>query len=276
MGICHAISLKYQRGSAIVFAMGLSLLVVALAAALLLWLSLDIRRVQHLQDVSKRMSLLEIAEAMAAEKISTLPQDWDAPWEVQMEDGKAKAHLSDLSGRLNINTLHAQETENPGGEFFTPKAVIKRLLEKQSVQNIDQFLDDFSASHHVVLGVNTLTQIAPAKDFLYGAPPDHQAVNINATTPEVLSAILDLSAGKAAALLALRPYQSQEDLVNTFKEHELQFETSASIDSWLSVSGTYYVLETTIEQRRMMRVYSVFQRDGNHVTLRWRSWGTLP
>jgi len=276
MGFCHATPLNYQKGSAIVFAMGISLLVVALSAALLLWLSIDIRRVQHLQDASQRIATLETAEAMAAEKIKQLHDGWDQPWEMDIDGVSAKGALQDLSGRLNINTLLSQESDNDQSEFFMPKAVLERLLVAKSVENPEKVLGDLISDNHILLGVNSIPELALVKDFLYGVSADSQKVNINTASPEVISSIFDISAGTAASLIARRPYQSSEELEEVFQQLELTFESPSPIDTWLSTEGSYYLLETTIVQHRTMRVYSVFQRDGNNVTLQWRSWGTLP
>lgn len=276
MGFCHATSLSRQRGSAIVFAMGISLLVVALSAALLLWLTLDIRRVKHLQDASQRIGALETAEAMAAEKITTLPDGWDMPWEMDRDGVKITAKLLDLSGRLNINTLFSQDSDNKQPEFFMPMAVLERLLASQSIDNPEKVLEQVMAENNILLGVNSLAELSPVKDFLFGASPENQLVNINTTTPEVLSSILDIPMPTAVALIAQRPYTSSEELNEAFKHLDLNFSAPSPIETWLTTDGSYYLLETTIKQHRTMRIYSVFHRDGNSLTLEWRSWGTLP
>lgn len=274
MGFCHATSLKRQRGSAIVFAMGISLLVVALSVALLLWLTLDIRRVQQLQDASQRFAALEYIEAMAAEKIHALPEDWSSPWPLSVGEYTGEAKLEDLTGRLNINAVFL--TEKKDTDFFSPRAVITRFLTKQSIENPKLILETIEDRGHILLGVRMVPNLTSVKDYFYGGKSDSHQININTTTPEVLGALLDVSPGIATAILAKRPYESMEAVQEMLLLHELKYDPPSLIEEWLSVEGRYYVLEIALKQKRDIRIYSVFYKDQDKVTLKWRSWGTLP
>jgi type II secretory pathway component PulK len=276
MGFFLATPLNKQQGSALVFAMGLSLLVVALSAALLLTLSLDIRRVEQLIYTSERLGLLESTEAMAAEKIKSLPQDWEEPWEMTLGETKISAKLEDLSARINMNTVFAPiESADPEASFQA-KSVLLRLLKTMEVPNAEEFLDDFHASGTRVFGIGQLPALELAAPYLYAAESSIQAINLNTTTPEVLASLLDIPLQQASAILLDKPFESVKAFTDKLSDLNIEYNPQAQLEAWLGIDGQYYLLETTITQKRSVRIYSVFQKSDKTVRLEWRSWEKMP
>jgi type II secretory pathway component PulK len=276
MGLFIATPLNKQRGSAIVFAMGLSLLVVALSAALLLSLSLDIRRVEQLFYTSERLGIIESVEAVAASKISKISMNWDEPWEMQVGEARISAELQDLSARLNVNALFARPQHEDFEESLTAKSVLLRLFTLLSVSNGEEIVDEIQAKGRALFGLSQIPALSPAEDFVYLVDPDVQQVNINTTSAEVLASILDLTTDHASAILHHKPFKSIEDFHRFLSENESLDYTLPQLESWFSVEGRYYLLEMKILQKRSVRIYSVFQKSGETVTLEWRSWEKMP
>lgn len=265
-----------HTGSAIIFAMGMSLLVAGLAVALILWLSLDIRRAEQLQLGSERLASLEIAEAMAAEKIQTLPDDWSSPWQIKNDFFKMSAQLQDLSGRLNINTLFKKEETPEANPSFMPQAVFTRLFEIMGMGEDEALIEKITQSGTALFGTSQFAELAPVKDYIYAVDPKNQAVNINTASPEVLASILDISTSLAEAILVKRPFESSKEIIDVLAENQLKYDTTGPVEAWLGVEDHYYVLESVFHGDRLMRVYSVFNKDAEKITLLWRSWGTMP
>lgn len=276
MAVCRPTSVKIQQGSAIVFAMGMSLLVVGLSVALLLWLTLDIRRVAQLSAGSERLSGVEFSEAIAAEKIASLPENWMEPWEVKHQDKTVRAKIDDLSGRININTLLLRGQKKGIPSAFEPKSVILRLLEKLHTEDPQGIIDVVMNEREPLFGVSALEDMIGTKQYFYAMDSEQQQVNINATHPVVLASILDIAPSVAEKILAEKPFESTKNILDVLAKYELTYEPITPIETWLGVEGKYYSLETTFSDKRTLRIYSVFRKDADKITLLWRSWGTLP
>lgn len=276
MGLPHRTSLKFQSGSAIIFAMGMSLLVSALSVALLLWMMLDIRRVEQLKASSERVSALEISESMAAAKIHRAESNWHDPWEFLHHETPVQGRLSELSSRININTLYKRDQGKNAESSFMPSKVIERLLETNGVDSAESLVHSLEVSGNQLFGISNHPDLKPAADFLYAADPEIQQVNINSTSPEVLSSILDIPMSEADAILSNAPFESIQDIINILAKHELKFEPITPIEAWFSVEGQYYVLETRLLGKRNAQIYSIFRKNEDKITLLWRSWGSLP
>lgn len=97
--VLYASALKVNmRGSAIILAMGISALVVILAVAMMMSLRMDMRRVERLEHMTERHSLVMASEAMGMRMITSIfhgeTQDRTFNWE---EEGiKVMGELLDL------------------------------------------------------------------------------------------------------------------------------------------------------------------------------------
>lgn len=276
MDLFHSSSLKHQRGSAIIFALGLSFLVVALSSALLLWLNLDIRRVEQLRAGSERLMSLQKAEALAAERIDIQPQDWEEPWRIDHEEFEIIARVEELSGRLNLNTIFAKEQPQNMPPSFMPKAVVTRLLENFQVEGAEILVDNLQAQGQPFLNLSQFETLKPAMEALYTAKPEVQQVNLNHTSAEILASILEIDPGLADSILLEKPFESQEQIIKVLEAHELSYDPITSIEAWLGFEGHYYLLETQFKGQHQAKIYSVLHKEGGTITLLWRSWGVRP
>jgi type II secretory pathway component PulK len=240
------------------------------------WLNLDIRRAEHLQAGTERLAFIETNEAIAAEKIQAVSMDWDRPWFITLNGMQMRGQLQDLSGRFNVNTLFLPEVPEDQPPALQPKAVLSRILSNYSVSDPDSVVEDLESSHRILLGLGQVPALEPAKKSCYAAEPTISQVNINATTPLMLSSLLDIPLPLAGSILAEKPFENSEAIRKILNQFDLKYEPMSSIDLWLGTESRYYVLETTIQQKRLVRIYSVFEKDEKSIKLLWRSWGTLP
>jgi type II secretory pathway component PulK len=276
MGLHHRTSLNAQGGSAIIFAVGMSLLVSAISVALLLWMMLDIRRAEQLTVSSDRLAGLEIVEAMAAEKINRAQNNLRDAWEIMHQDTMIEVTLSELSGRVNINTLHKRDQSKDAVSSFSPSNVIERLLDSTGVTGAHDVVQKLETSGSSLFSLSSQPELKPAVDFLYAADPEIQQVNINSTTAEVLASILDISSAKASSILSEAPFESTQDIINVLAKHELKYDPITPLEAWFSVEGKYYILESQFSGKRKSQIYSIFLKDNEKITLLSRSWGKSP
>lgn len=274
MGFFLATSLKNQRGSAVVFALGLSLLVVALSAALLLYLSLDMRRAEHLNTLSTRLAILEISEAKAADLIMRESEDLSEVWEFEQGENLVKGKIEDFSGRLNVNALLSQNQE--ANVFFSSKSVFTRFFDLLNFSDSESLIEQFKANFRIVFGASEEPAFEPALHYLYAVGVDIQQVNINATSPEVLAAILNKKPEEATLILRHKPFESLQYMHEILAQYEINYEPPTDLEAWLGIEGRYFMLETSIENEKTTRIFSFFEKSDNTLQLKWRSWEKMP
>lgn len=268
MDIHRAAHLKTQRGSAVVFALAVTALVVTIATALLLWLRYDIRRVDQLESMSKRYQMLQLSEMVMAKKLYLADNVEVEDWEYELDGYTIESELEDLTGRFNINTLQFKDNPAHNQDYFYPASVYQRLLAALDA--------DMRYPDKEVFAISELETVDEhVKPYLYASYPIQTAVNINTTSPLVLSAILGIEQSVAESILDDGPFTDFESIMETLKKHNLTYENTDVVRQWLDVSGRVYLLKTCIEKSRRRCAFTVIDIGQEPPVILHRTWGEM-
>lgn len=98
-----------------------------------------------------------------------------------------------------------------------------------------------------------LLHVVCAIPFIPGAEDDTETltkVNINTTSPQVLSAILNITPEKAIDLLAERPYLTKEAVTTAINKLDMKNISPKAISTWLDVKSEYFLIESKAHMGR--------------------------
>lgn len=268
MDIHRAAYLKKQQGSAVVFALAVTALVAAIATALLLWLRYDIRRVDQLDSMSKRYQMLQLSEMVMAKKLYLSDEPQIEEWEYELDGYTIESELEDLTGRFNINTLKYEDNPAHNQDYFYPASVYQRLLTALDA--------DMRYPDKQVFAISELEYVdEDVKPYLYASYPIQTAVNINTTSPLVLSAILGVEQSVAESILDEGPFTDFESIMEALKKHNLTYENTDVIRQWLGVNSRVYLLKTCIEKSRRRCAFTVIDIGQEPPVIQHRTWGEM-
>jgi len=270
-------SVSNQKGSAIVFALGLTVLVVALATVILSWLRFDIKRVDQLNMASERYRYLELSEHVMAKRLAVhiadeaytnKTQDWAQAWVYEDEGYVVSAQLEDLTARLNINTLAQQDNPSHEQDYFYPKSVFERLATTFDVDVTFPTSQIYGISEHEISDTEL-------KAYIFATQPGQQQVNINTTTPHVLAVVLGIEESEAESILAMAPFENFETIHAALKQAHLTYDPIEPVQEWLGIKSKHYLLKTCIERKRTDCAFSVFEIENDKPKIIHRSWGEM-
>lgn len=255
-------TLAHQRGSALVFALGLCTLVVILSTTLILGLYHDMRRYERLDESISAMATMHSATVWARAVLSAAPTTMKLTqtWKDTLNGMEAHAVLVDLDGLFNINTL-MDENETHQKEAVN---VLERLV---STLGLSEHLVVTLTAHRTFFPLvseiqqalalstdmyNTLLPYVRANDM------GQRVMNVNTMPPALLAAVLNVDEGQAAMILAEGPYASAAELNQVLAQMSITLETH--MGQWLKFDSQQYLVQVDMRpegEKGVTRMYTV-------------------
>jgi type II secretory pathway component PulK len=251
---------KAQRGSALIFAMGLCTLVVILATSMLFSLHHDMRRYDRLQSTVAEQAAIRSATAWALSVIhdENVVDKVAAVKEITLNDIDIKMSMIDIDGLFNINTIISDENTREFGaisifkrlsEVLTLDAAVLTAVTQRSTPF--QTLDALKIALKLpVERYNTLVSYIRANE------DTDRAMNVNTMPPALMAALLSVDDGVATALRSRGPYESEADF--TAAMYQLSIPVPAEgLSDWLKYDSQQYLVVVDIKAKGVVRMYTL-------------------
>jgi type II secretory pathway component PulK len=253
-------SLTSQKGSALVFAMGLCTLVVILATSMILALHHDMRRYERLTDTITELAAARSATSwamsvLADENIKNKTQE---RYEVNLNGAQIAATLIDVDGLFNVNTLFDPEA----GESKDAEAIFSRLLK---LLHISDTLEPSAGKEgstivylsqmktFIPMSEQTYLQLLP---YMRASAANDRAMNINAMPAALLAAVLDVEEAEAMAILAMGPFESESEVSQVLSELSIPL-PEGGLSRWIKFTSQQYLVDAQIKAKGFAEIYTL-------------------
>lgn len=263
-------SLTSQRGSALIFAVGLCTLVVILATSMILALHHDMRRFEHLNDTVAELAATRgsVAWAMSVLVNQEIKNKTEKVYGMDMNGVQVHASIIDLDGLFNINTL--LETEN-NADTNPPT---KTDSEFTAVEIFKRLTDALNVSHSMVTSMRSkgmpLVYLSQMKSefelpqamyevllpYVRANAETEQSMNVNTMPPVLLAALLAVEEPTAKAILARGPFESEAEFSEALSQLSIQI-SSAELSKWLKYDSQQYLVHTQIKAKGVTDMYTL-------------------
>ncbi len=250
---------KSQSGSALVFAMGLCTLVVILATSMILSLSHDMRRYDHLQEaiIAKAAAQSGVAWALSMLEQKEITQKTHEIYETTLNNATVHISIIDVDGLFNVNVLLNEDSE----EKESASSIFKRLtaslgIEESVFQAIHQSLSLVMISDMQPILAFSKQSYDKLLPYVQANRNDAYAMNVNTMPPQLMAAFLNISQDEASVLSSRGPFESEENFISALQHLSIKV-PEEGFDKWLKYDSKQYLVKTEIQAKGKIQMYTL-------------------
>ena len=253
-------SLRSQKGSALIFAMGLCTLVVILATSMILALHHDMRRYERLTDTITELAAARSATSWAMTVLADedIKEKTEQHYEVVLNGAEVSATLIDVDGLFNVNMLLDGEPE----ESKAAQVIFSRLLK---LTHLSEAIEP-----KVGQAGKTLVYLSQMKEAMPITEDDYRqllpyvrvnaasdrAMNINTMPAAVLAALLDVEEAEATTVLGMGPFASETEVSQVLAELSIPM-PEGGLSQWLKYTSQQYRVDAQIKAKGVAEIYTL-------------------
>ncbi|MFI4956050.1 MAG: general secretion pathway protein GspK [Gammaproteobacteria bacterium] len=253
-------SLASQRGSALIFAVGLCTLVVILATSMILALHHDMRRFERLTDTITELAAARSATSWAISVLADedIKDKTEQRYEISLNGAQVQAELIDIDGLFNVNTLLDAEPD----ASKAAQAIFTRLLESMAIS--DKIVPKSEQEGNTIVLLSQMKQTFSMSEEMYiqllpyvrANVAGDRAMNINTMPAPLLAAVLDVEEAEATAVLNMGPFESESEVSQALAQLSIPM-PEGGLSQWIKFTSQQYLVDAQIKAKGSAQIYTL-------------------